>query len=124
MTIMRNGFLGSILALGVAGMALGQTDQALARQRAKIDALDARIIALLNERARVACEVGLVKKAQGVEVYQPDREKQVLEHVRGVASEGPLGPDAISRLFERIIDEARRLERRVVHGEAPDERRT
>ena len=37
--------------------------------------------------------------------------------VRSVAIEGPLGPEAIVRLFERIIDEARRLERRVVHGE-------
>ena len=68
-------------------------------------------------RLRVACEIGRLKKAQGVEVYQPDREKDVLRHVREVASEGPLGPDAIVRLFERIIDEARRLERRVVHGE-------
>ena len=51
----------------------------------------------------------------GVEVYQPEREKQVLAHVRGIAAEGPLGADAIARLFERIIDEARRLERRVVH---------
>ena len=52
------------------------------------------------------------------------REKQVLAHVRGVAIEGPLGPDAIGRLFERIIDEARRLERRVVHDEVNDERVT
>ena len=58
------------------------------------------------------------EEGQGVEIYQPDREKEVLNHVRAVASEGPLGPDAIARLFERIIDEARRLERRVVHGDA------
>nr|AYC80518.1 hypothetical protein [uncultured bacterium] len=50
-------------------------------------------------------------------MYQPDREKLVLDHVRSVAAEGPLGPDAIGRLFERIIDEARRLERKVVHGD-------
>ena len=43
--------------------------------------------------------------------------KQVLDHVRNVAAEGPLGPEAIARLFERIIDEARRLERRVAHDE-------
>ena len=49
----------------------------------------------------------------GVEIYQPEREKQVLAHVRGIAAEGPLGADAIARLFERIIDEARSLERRV-----------
>jgi chorismate mutase len=75
------------------------------------------LVRLLNERARVACEIGQVKKEQGIELYQPEREKQVLAHVRSVASEGPLGADAIARLFERIIDEARRLERRMIHGE-------
>ena len=58
------------------------------------------------------CEIGRLKKEPGIEVYQPDREKEVLAHVRGIAAEGPLGADAIARLFERIIDEARRLERR------------
>ena len=65
----------------------------------------------------LVCEIGRLKKCDGSPVYQPDREKLVLDHVRSVAAEGPLGPDAIGRLFERIIDEARRLERRVVHGE-------
>jgi len=87
--------------------------------REDIDRVDEVLVRLLNERARVAVEIGRVKKEKGVEVYQPEREKQVLAHVRGVASEGPLGPDAIARLFERIIDEARRLERRAVHGEEP-----
>jgi chorismate mutase-like protein len=92
--------------------------------RDDIDRVDEVLVRLLNERARVACEIGLLKKAQGMEVYQPERERQVLEHVRNIAVEGPLGPDAIARLFERIIDEARRLERRVIHGEIsgnPDE---
>ena len=75
------------------------------------------LVRLLNERARVACEIDRIKKERGIEVYQPEREKQVLAHVRGIAAEGPLGADAIARLFERIIDEARRLERRVIHGE-------
>ncbi|MGE0450144.1 MAG: chorismate mutase [Vicinamibacterales bacterium] len=88
--------------------------------RRDIDRVDEVLVRLLNERARCACEIGRIKKELGVEVYQPDREKQVLQHVRTIASEGPLGPDAIARLFERIIDEARRLERRVVHGEADE----
>src|SRR5438132_5493116 len=87
--------------------------------RNDIDRVDEVIVRLLNERARVAVEIGLVKKDLGVPIYQPDREKQVLEHVRGVACEGPLGPDAIARLFERIIDEARSLERRVVDSLEP-----
>jgi len=85
--------------------------------RDDIDRVDEVIVRLLNERARVAVEIGQLKKQLNVPIYQPDREKQVLAHVRGIASEGPLGADAIARLFERIIDEARRLERRVVHGE-------
>jgi chorismate mutase-like protein len=85
--------------------------------RRDIDRVDEVLVRLLNERARCVCEIGRLKKALGVEVYQPDREKDVLKHVREVASEGPLGPDAIGRLFERIIDEARRLERRVVHDD-------
>jgi chorismate mutase-like protein len=86
--------------------------------RNDIDRVDEVLVRLLNERARVACEIGRLKKEIGAEVYQPEREKQVLAHVRGIAAEGPLGPDAIARLFERIIDEARSLERRVVHEEA------
>ena len=85
--------------------------------RKDIDRVDEVLVRLLNERARCVCEVGRLKKEQGIEIYQPAREKDVLKHVREVASEGPLGPDAIARLFERIIDEARRLERRVVHGD-------
>jgi len=87
--------------------------------RADIDRVDEVLVRLLNERARVACEIGQVKKEQGIELYQPEREKQVLAHVRNIASEGPLGADAIARLFERIIDEARRLERRMIHGDEP-----
>jgi len=82
--------------------------------RDDIDRVDEVLVRLLNERARVACEIGRLKKELGVDVYQPEREKQVLAHVRGIAAEGPLGAEAIARLFERIIDEARRLERQAV----------
>ena len=83
--------------------------------RDDIDRVDEVLVRLLNERARVACEIGKLKKAQGIDLYQPEREKQVIDHVRSVATEGPLGPEAIARLFERIIDEARTLERRLMH---------
>ena len=85
--------------------------------RDRIDVIDNQLVHLLNVRVACAVEIGKLKHELGMPVYQPDREKQVLAHVRSVASEGPLGPDAIARLFERIIDEARRLERRTVHGE-------
>jgi chorismate mutase len=88
--------------------------------RRRIDELDERLVELLNERARCALTIGEQKQVLGLEIYQPDREAEVLRHVRahGAAIQGPLGPEALTRLFERIIDEARRLEREsaVRHG--------
>ena len=88
----------------------------LADLRRQIDALDEEVVRLLNERARCALELGRRKEELGVPIYQPAREREVLEHVMAVNG-GPLDAHAIRRLFERIIDEARRLERRA------DERR-
>ena len=67
---------------------------------------------LLSARARCALTIGQLKKHLHMEIYQPAREEAVIKHVRGV-NPGPLDGDAIARLFERIIDEARRLERSV-----------
>lgn len=93
--------------------------------RRRIDELDERLVALLNERASCALRIGEIKQRLGLDIYQPDRESQVLGHVRehGRAIKGPLSPDALTRLFERIIDEARRLERESAqtpgHGNPP-----
>jgi len=78
--------------------------------RARIDAIDRRLVALLSERAACALEVGGLKEEAGLPIYQPAREAEVLANVRA-ANEGPLDDEAIARLFERVIDEARRLER-------------
>ena len=88
--------------------------------RKDIDRVDEVLVRLLNERARCACEIGRLKKEQGIDVYQPDREKQVLHHVRthGKHTGSPLEGDAIVRVFERIIDEARRIERATAHNSA------
>lgn len=85
--------------------------------RQRIDELDERLVELLNERAACALRIGEIKHTLGLEIYQPDRESQVLGHVRehGRAIKGPLGSEALTRLFERIIDEARRLERESAH---------
>jgi chorismate mutase len=88
--------------------------------RRRIDELDERLVELLNERASCALRIGEIKQALGLEIYQPDRESQVLGHVRehGRTTKGPLSGEALTRLFERIIDEARRLEREsaTAHG--------
>jgi chorismate mutase len=83
--------------------------------RVKIDEIDRRLVELLNERSRCVVEIGRIKQSTGEALYQPDREKQVLDGVVS-ANPGPLPDAAIRRLFERILDEARSVERTVMHA--------
>lgn len=78
--------------------------------RVRIDAMDRAIIHLLNERAVCALEIGHIKKHLGIPVYVPSREEEVLQNVMQ-ANPGPLADPAVRRLYERIIDETRSLER-------------
>lgn len=82
----------------------------IAALRDAIDGIDEELVVLLSRRAANALEIGRLKSLLQMEIYQPAREEAVLRHVRSV-NPGPLDGDAIARLFERIIDEARRLER-------------
>jgi chorismate mutase len=78
--------------------------------RHRIDLLDESLVKLLNARAACALEIGRLKREMKLPIYQPAREAEVLRHVEQ-ANLGPLDQPAMKRLFERIIDEARHLER-------------
>ena len=82
--------------------------------RRQIDEIDRKLVELLNQRSRCAVEIGKIKQAQSLPLYQPDREREVLENAERVNA-GPLTDAAIRRLFERIIDEARSAEREAMH---------
>ena len=84
--------------------------------RCRIDEIDVQLVGLFNARAQCALDIGAIKKELGMPIYQPEREMAVLRRVReaSAASGGPLGPEAMGRLFERIIDEARGLELKAV----------
>jgi len=82
----------------------------LARCREQIDAIDLRILALLNERAKVVDVIGAVKRKAQMPIYEPKREDEVFHNVTQ-GNGGPLSQKAVKRLFERIIDEMRTLQR-------------
>ncbi len=86
--------------------------------RHRIDVIDDQLVRLLNVRVACALEIGRLKHEAGVPIYQPEREKQVLEQVKKAATNlaGPLEAEAVVRIFERIIDEARRAERIAATG--------
>jgi chorismate mutase len=81
--------------------------------RNRIDVIDDQLVRLLNVRVACALEVGRLKHDADLPIYQPEREAQVLAKVRtsATALSGPLTAEAVVRIFERIIDEARRAER-------------
>jgi len=89
----------------------------IAALRAQIDAVDEQLVVLLNARASYALAIGRLKEQAHEPVYQPAREADVLAHVRSL-NPGPLDDGAVTRLFERIIDEARRLERLAARPES------
>ena len=83
--------------------------------RRRIDQIDDQLMKLLNSRSACAVEIGRIKRHIGMAVYQPEREKWILDRAER-NNPGPLDSGAVRRVFERVIDESRRLER--LAGEA------
>jgi len=84
--------------------------------RANIDRLDSELLRIFNERASLALAIGEIKKGLDLPVYDPAREKRIFARMTA-ENPGPLDDQAIVRLFERVVDESRRLERIMTHGE-------
>ena len=78
--------------------------------RKKIDELDRRLVDLLNERARAAREIGRLKRATQMPIYEPDREKIIFDNV-AEANAGPLANNDLKQVYERIIDVMRKIQR-------------
>src|ERR1700694_3944346 len=87
--------------------------------RKRIDEIDQQLVKLLNERSQSAVEIGNLKTRLKMPAWQPEREAEILRNVVK-SNRGPLDDAAIRRLFERIIDEARALERRSMKGARSD----
>jgi chorismate mutase len=86
------------------------TSDELNRFRAQIDVLDLRLLEILNERTAIVHCIGRIKEELKLAVYEPKREDQVYANVLA-HNQGPLPPDAVKRIFERIIDEMRTIQR-------------
>jgi chorismate mutase len=92
--------------------------------RKKIDDLDRKLVSLLSERARAAVEIGKLKKNTSMPIYEPDRERIVFENVQG-ANPGPLPGRDLVRIYERIIDVMRNIQKEeIVTAHAPVESET
>lgn len=82
----------------------------IAGWRKSIDKIDTQLVKLLNERARCAAEIGKIKAQDGLEIYNPGREKNILQHV-GELNEGPLSDTTVRNIIKKIIESCRELEK-------------
>ena len=80
--------------------------------RTQIDDIDCRLVKLMNERSRCVVEIAGIKKQNGMKIVDPERERTVFRNVDS-ANTGPFDNDSLHRIFERIIEECRRLERQI-----------
>jgi len=88
---------------------------AIERLRRRIDEIDARIVRLLNDRARLAGQIGEVKRRNRAPVFAPDREEKVLRRVAEYTRAlGFVSPDAMRAIYAEIISACRAAERRLV----------
>jgi chorismate mutase-like protein len=95
---------------------------ALARCRERIDEIDRRLVRLLNERTSIVEEIGRVKREAKLAIYEPKRESEVFDNITS-HNGGPLNADGLKRIFERIIDEMRRIQKDRIVDEAKNETR-
>ncbi len=85
--------------------------------RVAIDDVDKKILDLIRERVDLVVTVGNIKRHREMEVYDPARERALLERLGGLAS-SPLDAGTVRRIFERVVDECRRIEQRHVDQSA------
>ncbi|HEX3880750.1 MAG TPA: chorismate mutase [Bryobacteraceae bacterium] len=91
-------------------MTVEQARAKLNEYRVAIDDIDRRIVSILNERTQIVECIGRVKREADLPVYEPRREDLVYANI-AAANHGPISQEAVHRIFERIIDEMRGIQR-------------
>ena len=94
-----------------------ESKDALSDCRSRIDVVDRRLVALLNERTRIVEEIGRIKRKMRMPIYEPKREDEVFANAMA-SNPGPLPPEAVKRIFERIIDEMRVVQKTKMENES------
>jgi chorismate mutase len=84
--------------------------QRLRDRRRKIDLIDRKLLPLLNQRLCIALEIGKIKKQMGTRIYDPKREKEILEKL-SLRNRGPLTEDDLKKIFAAIIKVCRQSQR-------------
>ncbi len=94
----------------------------IADWRIKIDELDRQLVALINQRARCAEEIGKLKRNSSLPIYEPDRERIIFDNIASM-NQGPLTQVQLRQIYERLVDVMRQIQRDEIAPEQVTERR-
>jgi chorismate mutase len=86
------------------------TQEQLATCRKQIDSIDQRLVELIQERARVVQQVGVIKQEAHIPVTDTSREKLVIQKAEDLGKGGPLPPEAVGRIYQKLVEEMRNWE--------------
>jgi chorismate mutase len=89
----------------------------IADWRRRIDEIDRQLVEILNRRAQAAQEIGRLKRDSDLPIYEPDRERIVLEQVQKI-NRGPLEHRHLLQIFERIMDVMRNIQKHEMVGDS------
>jgi len=93
---------------------IGQSDllKKLKAKRKRIDLIDRKLLNLLNQRVHMALQIGKVKKEMGDRIYDPRREKEIVERLRlRLRNKGPLKERDVERIFRTIMSVCRKSQK-------------
>jgi chorismate mutase / prephenate dehydratase len=114
----KTGIILAVITLFALNMETG-TQERLEACRQEIDSLDQRLVELIQERARVVEEVGVIKRQARLAVKDANREQQVIEKVQKLAKGGPLPAEAVGRICQKLIEEMRDWEQKLNDAATP-----
>jgi chorismate mutase-like protein len=81
----------------------------LKKERVKIDLIDQKLLTLLNQRLRIALEIGKIKKEMGKKIYDPRREKEILDRLNR-NNRGPLNGKDLKKIFTTVMKTCREIQ--------------
>jgi len=87
-----------------------EREDILSRLRKEVDSLDSHIVPLLCRRTLFSVLIGRIKRSLKMPTYAPEREKEISKKIN-LYREDPLSSEALQRIYERIIDESRAIQR-------------
>jgi len=93
-----------------SGSADSKRAPTLAHLRGEIDRIDKELVALLNRRSEISLQIGQVKQQQGMEIWSPAREDEVINRALQT-SRGPLPPETLRLIFRELLSGSRALQR-------------